>query len=198
MVRLLLGVRGESLRHPAYLAPSRFQYALSRLIAFGIVSSRRDTIKPLPNAWLSFTSDQNGSEKTVLAVILFFLPWLLAISFLPVGAFPLSGLAAIPLLGVGEILWHVTIPATSAVITLMKSAGIAKTVHPRRIQSLAQQSVLLGLCLFTLRYGGMMGRAAAAAWIGVLAVNAAAAVVLFLWRARVDELDSRLRRCLGA
>ena len=174
-------VRG---RADALWLPSRFRYAIFRLIAFGVV--RRNRPREAGGLVLVIDRDQSASEYYLISV------WLLLTVSCYVGAGlsrvtngVLAALAAIP---IASLLIEAPIYLSGAAMPALRAAGI------RQERSLRVASMMLyGLLILTAAYFALTEswvRYVAISFLVIVAANGVAAVVVWLLRRRIAELEN--------
>ena len=170
-------------RAEARWLPSRFRYALFRLVAFGII--RRSRPKQACGLVLVIDRDQSASEYYLISL------WLLLTVSCYVGATlsrvtngVLAAVAAIP---IASMLIETPIYLSGAAMPLLRAAGI------RQERSLRVASMMLyGLLILAAAYFALAEswvRYVAISFLVIIAANAIAAVVMWSLRQRIAELE---------
>jgi hypothetical protein len=182
-------------RHPAALAPSRFTYALPRLLAWLAV---RGKARPrTASESLAFYKGQSAIEANTISVLMYALIYVLGTSVAVDASNPKTFLWLAPLLLLPFVFFTSTIIAAAGVITLARRL-FRFAVSDNRLQSGIQQFVVAATCCWgTLRLSGV-GRIAAASWLVVLAANGLAWMAGLLLRKRMARTDQELRQCVAS
>jgi hypothetical protein len=94
------------------------------------------------------------------------------------------------------VLWSVSVVGLGLVISAVRNAGIGRNASQQRIACVVQHLVLVALCVAALRSGNGASRVIGGAWLAVLGINAVAALILYLIRNRVNEVDEAMKRCV--
>lgn len=182
--------------HPARYAPSRYAYAIPRLIAFIIASRRRSGATETSNLALSFNHDQSAFENNALSAIFYAIPFALILTrWKPDSAFR-AVLTVAAAIVVPCVLWSVSVVGLGLVISAVRHAGIGRNASQQSIACVVQHLVLVALCVAALRSGNGASRVIGGAWLAVLGINAVAALILYLIRNRVNEVDEAMKRCV--
>lgn len=169
-------------RADARWLPSRFRYALFRLVAFGII--RRSRPKEAHGLVLVIDRDQSASEYYLISI------WLL----LTVSCYVGAGLSRVTN---GVLAAVAAIPIASLIIEAIYLSGAAmpglRAAGVRQERSLRVASMMLyGLLMLTAAYftfAESWVRYVAISFFVVVMVNAVAAVVVWSLRRRIADLE---------
>lgn len=170
-------------RAEARWLPSRFRYALFRLVAFGII--RRSRPKEACGLVLVIDRDQSASEYYVISVwLLLTVSCYVGAGLSPVTNGVVAAIAAIPL---ASFLIEAIYLSGAAAMSALGAGGIRQE-HSLRVASM----MFYGLLILTATYFVLAEswvRYVAISFLVIVAVNAIAAVVVWPLRRRIAELE---------
>lgn len=182
--------------HPARFAPSRYAYALPRLVAFLVARNRHADAPETSDLALSFSHDQSALENNAISAIFYAIPFALILANGRLDTPLRTVLTVTAAIVLPCVLWSVSVVGLGLVISAVRSAGMGRHASQQRIACLVQHLVLVLLCLAALHSGNGASRIIGGAWLAVLALNAVAALILVLIRHRVKEVDEAMKRCV--
>lgn len=163
--------------------PSRFRYAIFRLVAFGVI--RRSRPREVRGLVLVVDRDQSASEYYLISAwLLLTVSCYVCAGLSPVTNGVVAGVAAIP---IASLIMEAPMYLSGAVMPVLRAAGI------RQESSLRVASMMLyGLLLLTAAYFALAEswvRYVAVSFFAIMAANAVAAVVVWSLRRRIAELE---------
>jgi hypothetical protein len=177
---------------PAYWAPSRFYFAIGRLVAW--LRSRGAERPEKIEISYTFEEHQNPIESNVVSSIVFVLAHVafivMATTVRPLAlrvALLLAAPAAVAVLICGQIILF------GMLVSLVRRFGLLRKVDDRRLQEPAQLVILTIEAAWLLTTPSPAARVAGAIWLALVALNLLAHIPLFLLSHKIKETDRRLR-----
>jgi hypothetical protein len=181
---------------PAYWAPSRYLFAVSRVIAW----LRSRDREQLPRSAVTYTFDkhQNPIESNVVSSIVFVLMMVTLVGYageVDSTLLRVLGVLASPAM-VGLIL-TLQIVGVALIVWFIRRIGFLRTVPDRNLQQPAQIVILTVEAAALLASASLAARVCGAIWLAIVAINLLAHIPLALFSRQIEETDRRLRCAYG-